>query len=99
MIRSGAAGVTLLQGAKSSTELYYQSLFQHAVERYVPCLSETGDYSDDYFCGRVTDYLQTRLSPGIYDFYLCGRREMIRDVTFLVDELFTGSYIYSEIFY
>ena len=65
----------------------------------MPCLSVTDDFSDKYFQGRVTDYLQTHLAPGLYDFYLCGRREMIRDVTLLVDEKFSGSYIYSEIFY
>ncbi len=34
-----------------------------------------------------------------YDFYLCGCREMIRDVTLLVDERFPCSYIYTELFY
>ena len=99
MIRSGATGVTLLHGVTSASELYYKSIFQSAAKLYVPCLSEIGESSGEYFQGRVTDFLQTHLAPGLYDFYLCGRREMIRDVTFLVDEKFSGSYIYSEIFY
>ena len=99
MVRSGAAGVTLLHGVTSATELYYKTLFQSGTKLYVPCLSEIGETSDEYFQGRVTDYLQVHLVPGLYDFYLCGRREMICDVTLLVDVKFSGSYIYSEIFY
>jgi len=33
------------------------------------------------------------------DFYLCGRQDMIRDVTLLIDEEFQGSLVYSEVFY
>jgi benzoate/toluate 1,2-dioxygenase reductase component len=47
----------------------------------------------------VTDWVRTRLAPGSYDFYLCGRREMVRDVTGLVDESYTGSRVYSEVFH
>jgi hypothetical protein len=47
----------------------------------------------------VTDYIRNRLPPRTYDFYLCGRQDMIRDVTLLVDERFDGSLVYSEIFY
>jgi benzoate/toluate 1,2-dioxygenase reductase subunit len=43
--------------------------------------------------------LQEHLPAAQYDFYLCGRREMIREVTWLVDERFPGSFIYSEQFY
>ena len=99
MIRAGATGVTLLHGTKSPAELYYKSIFQSAAILYVPCLSGPGESSEAYFHGRVTDYLQTHLAPGLYDFYLCGRQEMIRDVTHLVDERFSSSHIYSEIFY
>jgi len=51
------------------------------------------------FAGRVTDYLETELPPLPYDFYLCGRSDMIRDATLLVDERFSDSYVYTEIFY
>lgn len=43
--------------------------------------------------------VRDELSVKAYDFYLCGCREMIRDVTLLVDERFPGSYIYTELFY
>ena len=99
MVRSGATAVTLLHGVTSTAELYYQSIFQSTTKLYVPCLSTVVESSGDYFQGRVTDYLNSHLAAGRYDFYLCGRREMIRDVTFLVDEKFSGSYIYSEVFY
>jgi len=66
------------------------------VKRYVPCLSNPDESSLDYFTGRVTDYLQKHLAPGAYDFYLCGRSEMIRDATLLIDEKFPDSFIYTE---
>ena len=53
----------------------------------------------DAFQGRVTEYLASLLAPGQYDFYLCGRREMIREATLLIDERFPGGRIYSEPFY
>jgi hypothetical protein len=65
----------------------------------VPCISGSGESSGGHFQGRVTEYLRKYLETGRYDFYLCGRREMIRDVTLLADEKFPGSYIYTEIFY
>jgi len=43
--------------------------------------------------------LQKHLPTAVYDFYLCGRGEMIREVTWLVDEKFPGSLLYSELFY
>ena len=99
MARSGVNGFILLHGVNSAENLYYASVFKSAAKQYVPCISETDRSSGEYFRGRVIDYLQKKLVPGRYDFYLCGRREMIRDVTFLVDEKFPGSLIFMEIFY
>lgn len=99
MARSGVSGFILLHGVNSASDIYYESLFKSAAGQYVPCISESDGLSRDYFGGRVIDYLQKNLPGGQYDFYLCGRREMIRDVTFLVDERFAGSYIFTEIFY
>ena len=99
MARSGVSGFILLHGVNSTLDIYYASLFKSAAGQYIPCVSEGGELSREYFRGRVTDYLQKRLPGGLYDFYLCGRREMIRDVTFLVDEKFAGSLIFTEIFY
>jgi len=98
MVRSGITPEFLLHGVETSAELYYAEELQAASGTYIPCLSQS-EKSQTHFAGRVTDYLRRHLPPANYDFYLCGRREMIRDVTLLVDELFEGSFIYSETFY
>ncbi len=99
MVRSGVTGFTLLHGVDSPQDLYYQSKLESTADLYVPCISRECQSSSKHFRGRVTDYLKEHLSPGKYDFYLCGRREMIREVTWLVDERFPGSLLYSELFY
>ena len=99
MIRSGVTGFTVLHGVDSPQDLYYQSKLESAADLYIPCISKKYQSSTEYFRGRVTDYLQKHLPPAAYDFYLCGRREMIRDITWLVDERFPGSLLYSEQFY
>jgi NAD(P)H-flavin reductase len=99
MVRSGVTGFTLLHGVDSPQNLYYQSELESAADLYIPCISRECQSSDEYFRGRVTNYLQEHLPAAQYDFYLCGRREMIREVTWLVDERFPGSFIYSEQFY
>ncbi len=99
MVRSGVTGFTLLHGVDSPHDLYYRSELKPAASSYIPCISGEYPSSGEYFHGRVTDYLQKHLPPAQYDFYLCGRREMIREVTWLVDERFSGSLIYSEQFY
>jgi hypothetical protein len=53
----------------------------------------------DAFRGNVTEYLEQHLTPGAYDFYLCGRSEMIRDVTHLIDIRFPESLVFTELFY
>jgi benzoate/toluate 1,2-dioxygenase reductase component len=102
MTRSGVVGFTMLHGVRTADELYYRSDFGAAASLYVPCLSHASPESalpPGAYCGRVTEYLRGHLPPGAYDFYLCGRREMIRDVTLLVDERFPESLVYAEIFY
>ncbi len=99
MVRSGVSGFTLLHGVNRPQDLYYQSELESVAERYVPCISAAQPSSASWFHGRVTEWLQKYLQPAKYDFYLCGRQEMIRDVTWLVDERFDGSLIYSELFY
>lgn len=102
MAASGIRSFTLLHGARHERELAYESLLRKAAGQYVPCISgashsrETGAI----YPGRVTEYLQQELSRGEpYDFYLCGRGEMIRDATLLIDEAFPGSRIFTEIFF
>jgi ferredoxin-NADP reductase len=48
--------------------------------------------------GRVTGYLEGHLPLGAYDFYLCGRGEMIREVILLADQKFPDSLVYTEPF-
>jgi NAD(P)H-flavin reductase len=99
---SGVGGFMLLHGVSYMEDLYYQDQFRSIPEKYVPCVSAT-PASDlqphGIFNGRVTDYISRNLPTAKYDFYLCGRQEMIRDVIHLVDERFPGSYIYTEVFF
>jgi ferredoxin-NADP reductase len=99
MARSGVTGFTLLHGVDNSEELYYASDIQKPAKQYIACLSGDPVIKTGYFRGRATAYIQKKLPGGAYDFYLCGRRGMIRDVTLLVDERFAGSHIYTELFY
>jgi benzoate/toluate 1,2-dioxygenase reductase subunit len=102
MVRAGLTGFTLLHGVRTVAELYYQSCFRTAASLYVPCLSHTPPefaLPSGAYRGLVTDYLRDHLAPEGYDFYLCGRREMVRDVTLFVDERFPESRVYTEIFY
>ena len=102
MARSGVTGFTLLHDARTSAELFYGDVFQKTAKMYVPCLSAMdtdADVPPDAFPGRVTEYLSEHLQGGAYDFYLCGRGDMIRDVTLLVDEHFPDSLVYTEIYY
>jgi NAD(P)H-flavin reductase len=102
MVRAGARDFLLLHGVRDPEELYYEALFRGAVTEVVPCLTGWAPEEKplhEAFFGRVTAYIERRLPREAYDFYLCGREEMIRDVTLLVDEAFPGSRVYSEIFF
>jgi ferredoxin-NADP reductase len=102
MVRTGVTDFTLLHGVHEAMSLYYQDIFRPAARLYVPCLAPDADEvgsGENVFRGRVSQYLAEHLPPHAYDFYLCGRQEMIRDVTLLVDERFPGSLIYTEVFY
>ncbi len=96
MVGAGVTDITLLHGVTLSDDLYYADFLRSAVKRYVPCISSPNETSEDFFTGRVTDYLQAQIAPEAYDFYLCGRSEMIREATHLIDEKFPGSLIYTE---
>ena len=102
MACSEISGFTLIHGVHLPEDLYYASIFRSKTKQYIPCLTGPPckpSWLKDFFSGRVTDYLEIRLPFNAYDFYLCGRSDMIRDVTLLVDDKFHGSYIYSEIFF
>jgi benzoate/toluate 1,2-dioxygenase reductase subunit len=100
--RSGITGFTLLHQAISADELYYQSYFHKITPKYFSCLSEAPSTESSFpnlFCGEISECIRKNLRPGSYDFYLCGEREMIRDVTLLVDEIYPESRVYTEVFF
>ena len=66
---------------------------------YMPCISGPVESRSDVYAGRVAGYVADELSAGDYDFYLCGRTEMVRDVTNIVDERFPASRIFIELFF
>lgn len=99
LARSGVGNYLLLHGVRAEKDLYYASLLRSKARRYVACLTEDPRSAAGFFHGRVSEYLATHLESGAYDFYLCGREEMIRDVTWLVDDHFPESRVYTEIFY
>jgi benzoate/toluate 1,2-dioxygenase reductase subunit len=82
------------QGREVSPSLRVEPDAKHPVRE-----TQTKKLPANTFRGKVTGYLEQHLTPEAYDFYLCGRSEMIRDVTLLVDERFPGSLVYTESFY
>jgi len=102
MARAGVQDFILLHGVRRFLDLYYDPLFRKTARLYVPCLStvkDPGEGAAGGFAGRVTEYLEGHLPSGAYDFYLCGRGEMIRDVMHLVDQKFPDSLVYTEPFF
>ena len=102
MGRSGIAGFTLLHEVESIADLFYQDLFQEIASDYIPCLTETSPVDPlppDAFHGNAAEFIKKKLPPGKYDFYLCGEREMTRDVTLVADMHFPASYVFKEVFY
>ena len=100
--RSGVTNFTLMHQAISADELYYQSYFHEITPKYFSCLTEvpiTESKIPNLFCGKISECIRKSLRPGSYDFYLCGEREMIREVTLLIDEIYPESRVYTEVFY
>jgi ferredoxin-NADP reductase len=102
MGRSGLSEFIILHEVESARELYYRDLFRNIASNYTPCLirpSKTDPGSTDTFHGNAAGFIKENLPPASYDFYLCGEREMTREVTLLADERFSGSYVFKEVFY
>ena len=97
-VRAGVRNFHLLHGVRLAEELYYQPELSQAALSYTACVSGE-QRAGTAFAGRVTTYLEHHFKPGAYDFYLCGRAEMIRDATRLIDQRFSGSYVFSETFF
>lgn len=101
MVAAGVTGFTLLHGARTAGGLFFRQELSAAADRYVPCLSgeaEPGIALPALHQGRVTDYVDRTFRPGLYDFYLCGSRVMITEMTLLLDELCPEARVYSEAF-
>ena len=99
MAASGVRGFTLIQGARTASGLLYRSQLESAAAIWVGCVSGEDAESASATAivhGRVTDYIDAHLPPGAYDFYLCGSRPMIHDVTHLIDQRFPDARVYSE---
>ncbi len=102
MCRAGISGFTLLHGVSLPEDLYYASLFRRSASRYVPCISQPTPENHlpaGAFQGTVTEYLRRELPRIKSDFYLCGRTEMVQEATLLIDDYFSDSRVYSEVFF
>lgn len=101
MLRSGLyENKILIHGERFLERFYFYDEFQELLgEDYIRCCSR--EDSDGVFSGRVTDYLSeiSSLPPG-YNYYLCGRAEMVveaRDL--LIEKGVPFSRIISEIYF
>lgn len=98
MAANGVTGFTLIQGARILSGLFFREHLAAVASRYIPCLTEAPDEVDlpDLFRGHVTGYVERHLQPGSYDFYLCGSRAMITDMTLLLDRHCPTARVFSE---
>lgn len=97
-IRDGVRDFYCLHGARRESELLYRDEMEAAAGEYIPCLSVLeGD--GPFWRGRVTAYLEKALKKEDYDFYLCGKGEMVRDAIRIIDLKFPGSRVFMETFF
>jgi len=102
MFRSGVSAASVLHGVRTADELYYRQFLSTLPVIYVACISEasaSNGLAASVYAGKVTGYIKNHLERRAYDFYLCGRQDMVRDVTLLADEHFPASHVYTEVFY
>jgi ferredoxin-NADP reductase len=99
MAADGVRGFHLLHGARTGAGLFYRQELAAAAGQYIPCLSGKDPSMaalPGLYHGYVTEYLQENLKGGPFDFYLCGSRAMIRDMTHFLDQHHPDTRIYSE---
>ena len=97
--RNGVERASLLHGVRHPHGLIYRNVLAPAVQPYVACIGSSSPIVEngiEVYPGHVTGYLKSALAPGIYDFYLCGRRDMIRDATAIIDGRFGDSRLFIE---
>lgn len=99
MAAGGVRGFTLVHGARNQSGFFYRQELAAVALSYIPCLSgnnETCAELPNLYHGYVTKYIKSNLKPGLYDFYLCGSRAMIREMTHYLDEYHPGVRMFSE---
>ena len=92
----------LIHGAKTFSELFYKEKCKEGAGDYACCISrETAPENEDYrfYHGHVTRFVEEELPTGDYDFYICGKWDMIREVVHVIDSRFPDAAIYNEGFY
>ncbi|WP_051305566.1 ferredoxin--NADP reductase [Desulfogranum mediterraneum] len=102
MLSSGFQARYLLQGARRPDQLYYRRQVSPLVDNYVGCLTAPGCLAKGkgwVYPGQVTAYIDQLLPVEDYDFYLCGKWEMIRQATHIIDRRFPEAKVFSEGFY
>ena len=102
MMNDGVKIDYLIHGAKTFSELFYKERCREGAVDYVCCISrETSPLNTDYriYEGYVTRFVEEELPAGQYDFYICGKWDMIREVVHVIDSRFPDSAIYNEGFY
>ena len=97
-IRNGVRDFYCLHGASSESELLYRDEIETAAREYIPCLS-LSESDGQFWRGRVTAYLEKALKKENFDFYLCGKGEMVRDAIRIIDLKFPGSRVFMESFF
>jgi len=99
MAASGVRGFVLFHGAGRAGGLFYREFLEPRAARYRGCLSRQAQpLPAGTRPGRVTDALREELAEGDYDFYLCGRGEMIAQALQVIDARFPRARVFTEPF-
>ncbi len=99
MAAAGIGGFVLFHSAPTADGLFYRGFLEPRAARYRGCLSrQAPPLPAGTRPGRVTDALREELSDGDYDFYLCGRGEMIAEALRMIDARFPAARVFTEPF-
>jgi ferredoxin-NADP reductase len=98
MARSGLRGSTLLHGVRDAGDLLWADEVAASGNEFVGCVSRP-PVPPGCRAGRVTTWARDHLRPGLHGIWLCGNRDMVRDMTLLADELAPGCRVHAEVFF
>jgi len=85
----------ILHGIRFAEEAYEKHDYES--DKYIACVSRE---NQDYFHGRVTDYLKKNVLDKTAIYYLCGNYEMIEDVhNLLIEKGIANSNIQTEVYF